>query len=419
MTKRKWLFVIPLVLLLVALPLLGACAPKAAPPTPALTPAAPPKPKLPEVFRMCVLPLGSLGYAISLPLGEALKAKTGIALRVIPGGSEVARVLPVRAGEAEFTFLHSGNAIWIANGIEDYAVEEWGPQPLRYVWAGSTGANTWVTRGDAGLRKVEDLKGKRILIVPGNVFFTRGQLGPLMFGGLSWEDVKLVSVPSSGAGFKAILEGTGDSMLLSTAGTGSYELQASKHGVYFIGFPFANKEGWLKLQSECPYIYPYICAVGAGLSKANAFEASGSFYFLGAYRQLPEDYAYTMTKGIWEGFDVYKDKHPNLIDWTHERCLAWQGLLHPYHDGTVKYFKEIKVWTPEMEAWQTKMVKQENDRLALWPEAQKMAADKKIALGSPAFKEFWEKLIKERKLFTMPEALLFEDADGKFTVKPR
>lgn len=415
MAKIRWLFVVPIVLLLVALPLLGACAPKAAPPA-LPVPPAPVKVELPKEFKFTVLPSGTLAYAVAIPLSEAIKTKAGITMRVIPGGTEVARVVPVRTGEAHFTMMTADGAMYFSCGLEDYAIEEWGPQPLRYVWVGSSGGAAFFTRGDAGLKKVEDLKGKRICTVPGSVKFERGQANALLFGGVRWEDMIKVPVPTSAVAHKAVMEGTADSALLSAIGAAAIEMHASKHGLRLVGFPYKEKERWATYQYQEPYRYPYTSTMAPGHSEANPIDIAGQHYFVGAYSRLPEDYAYTITKGLWEGYDIFKVMHPDLPAWSPERTTTYLTLLHPYHDGTVKYFKEIKVWTPEMEAWQKKMVKIEEDRIALWAEAKKMAEEKKIALGSVAFKAFWEKLLRERGLFPAPEVLVVEGADRKFTI---
>jgi len=356
----------------------------------------------PKEMITTALPMPSFGYTFCLAMGDAIKQKLGVRVRVVTGGSDLARVLPLRTKEAHFSAIVGHSAFYLSHGWYDYSAEEWGPQPIRCVWAGKD-IPAMVCRGDAGIKTMADLKGRRIVDVAGNVSFNATNRGFLAFGGLTEADVKIVIAPSSTAAWGHVIEGTGDSFNITPAAPKAKELEASRHGIYWIPTPKADAKGWKSLWEWCPFISPDIPKVGAGISKDKPTELASFPYLVVAYSSLPVEYAYAWTKGVWEGRNLWEDKHPAFkFYWTNDICTDYKRLSYPYHDGTVKFFKEVGVWTTAMERWQDKQVKLEEARLAAWGKAKKEAGEKKIKLGAPEFAEFYRKWQKEHDLISYP-----------------
>jgi TRAP transporter TAXI family solute receptor len=360
-----------------------------------------PAPELPKEMITTALPMPSSGYTYSLAMGDAIKEKLGVRVRVITGGSEVARILPLRTKEAHFSAVVGYSAFFLSHGWYDYSAEEWGPQPLRCVWQGITGS-AMVTRGNAGIKTMAELKGKRIIDVAGNLGFNIANRGFLAFGGLTEKDVRIVIAPSSTAAWGHVIEGTGDSFNIMPDAPKAFELEASRHGIYWIPTPKANVEAWKRLWKWCPFYSPYLQRDGAGISKDKPLELASMPYITVAYSNLPNEYAYAWTKGAWEGREMWVGKHPTLKWWTYDLCIDYKRLSYPYHDGTVKFFKEVGVWTPAMEKWQQNQVRLEAARLAAWGEAKKEAGKNNIKVGTSEFSEFWIKWQKEHEFISYP-----------------
>ena len=369
-----------------------------------------PKPKTPSQFIVCALPAGSVGYTMMMGIGKAVKEKAGVPLRLIPGGPDIARLMPTVRRKSHFSLLVGPSTYHIAHGLgPTYSREEWGPQPIRVVWDGTPGGSSMVTRGDAGIRTLADLKGKRIAVVPGHPMFEKhkwsSHAAVLAFANLTWDEVKAVPVTSSTAGFKAVLEGAADSMLLSTSASKAYELAASRHGIWYPPFPHGDKAAWQRLQKIAPYISPRVIDVGAGpqWEGGKTFEGVDFAYSVISYPFLDDDIAYSFVKAVWEGYDLYKDAHPELKYWNHERTTGYRRLVHPYHDGVVKFFKEAGVWTPAMAKWQKRQVMFERARAAAWDKAKAEARKLKIRIGKPKFSAFWRKWLIDNNLISYPE----------------
>ena len=105
-----------------------------------------------------------------------------------------------------------------------------------------------------------------------------------------------------------------------------------------------------------------------GISKEHQAKGIAYHYPIFCHESLDENIVYATTKAIAEGYDIYSLVHKMLKDWTLEMALAFakDKVPNAYHKGAVKYFKEIGKWTPEMEAWQQKILKDEAKRIAAW-----------------------------------------------------
>ncbi|MGQ0676116.1 MAG: TAXI family TRAP transporter solute-binding subunit, partial [Rhodospirillales bacterium] len=155
-------------------------------PTAALAQAKPPI-KLPETLAWSAYDVGSGGYNQAVAIGNALKNKLGVNLRVLPGKNDVSRTLPVREGKVQFAANGVGGAYLAQEGVYEFGAKEWGPQPIRsLVLNNSDAVLTIVTAKDANIKSMADLKGKRVAWVVGAPSLNQNITALLAFANLTW-----------------------------------------------------------------------------------------------------------------------------------------------------------------------------------------------------------------------------------------
>ena len=124
---------------------------------------------LPTVSVWTSYPTGTDYFTHASVIGGLLQAQHGRNVRVIPGRNDIARLTPLRTGRADDTM--GGIAIYDAQeGLYSFDVTEWGPQPVRVVLSNNnmgTGLALGAA-GDAGIASAADLRGKRVVWLPGN-----------------------------------------------------------------------------------------------------------------------------------------------------------------------------------------------------------------------------------------------------------
>jgi len=312
--------------------------------------------ELPKMITFTSYKVGSLGYTITSGFREAIERKTPMKVRVEPYDTDVSRVLPLRNKESELSILTGATGTCASYGIAEFGSKEWGPQPIRQVWRGMTLYVSLLTRGDSGIRYPKDLKGKRIPNVPGWPAGMLGTEGIMAFGNIGWKDV--VKVPISGyvAGLKGLIEGKVDVAFAATVTPLIKELEAGPHKAGWVLLPHKDKEGWARLQKRAPWITPGVCKRAPGLPKGMRMEIGQYPYSLWAYDHVDPDLIYAVVKALHEGYEIYKGMHRALALWTLEQAVKDPSPV-PYHEGAVRYFKEVGVWTPNMDRWQHEQLK--------------------------------------------------------------
>ena len=304
---------------------------------------------LPKVVACTSYGVGVAGHTVASGLGEAVTQRSPMSWRVEPYGTGIERLAPLKYEETEFTLITNVTAFLASQGLDEFSAEGWGPQPLHIVCMGAVVKPGMYVRGDSDIQSIADLKGKRLPDIKGNPTVMREIGAILAFAGLSWDDVQKVPVSGFGASMQAMLDGDIDAAMASIFSPKVKELASGPRGCRFLEMPAADKEGWKRVQAKMPAMFPATQAKVPGLDKA--VELFGITYSLYCYPWLGDEVVYHVVKAISEGYDIFKGSHPWLKQFTLKNMVRNASSL-PFHPGSVKYFREAGVWTPELEAYQ-------------------------------------------------------------------
>ncbi len=319
--------------------------------------------KLPNLITFTSYKVGSLGYTITSGFREAIEQLTPMKVRVEPYDTDMARVLPMRAGESEMAILTGATGTCASYGIAEFGTKKWGPQPLRQVWRGLSLYLSMLTRGDSGLMYPKDMKGKRIPKVPG---WPAGMLtieGCMAYANLTWDDVQAVPMSGYVDQLKGVIQGKVDVCYAATVTPTVKELEAGPHKAAWILLPHADKEAWKRVMAKAPWFTPVVCKKAPGLPKGMRMEVGGYPYSLWAYDHVDPDIIYAVVKAMDKGFDIYKGMHRAMPAFNIKGAVQHPSPV-PYHEGAIRYFKEAGVWTPQMDKWQAEQLKAFEQRVA-------------------------------------------------------
>jgi len=122
---------------------------------------------IPKIMTWTSYDVGSGGYMMVGHISTTLFEKYGVKIRVIPAGTDIPRVYPVRLKGAEVAF-HGLGSWQMQEGLVDYASSEWGPQPVRALYFAQHPGLSLGIRGDSPIKSWKDLKGKKIATFPGS-----------------------------------------------------------------------------------------------------------------------------------------------------------------------------------------------------------------------------------------------------------
>jgi TRAP-type uncharacterized transport system substrate-binding protein len=77
--------------------------------------------------------------------------------------------------------------------------------------------------------------------------------------------------------------------------------------------------------------------------------------YLAAGKSVPEPVVEAALKAIFENTDKLAPIHPLFVEWTRERAVDPEATI-PYHPGAVRFYKERKTWTADMEHAQQRLL---------------------------------------------------------------
>ncbi len=262
------------------------------------------------------------------------KKETKIRCSVESTGGSVYNINTIKNGELDFGIAQSDVVYQAANGTKKFEGKP--VKKLRSVMAIYPELFTLVTRKEAGIKTIMDIKGKRINL--GNPGSGNEATALSMF--------KALGMSKADLGFAGVLK----------AGEAPDALRDNKIDGYFymVGHPTANiKDASNSVDISITPINgekidafvkanPYFAQadVPAGLYKGvdTAVPTFGVKAVLVTSTDVSDKAVYTLVKAILENFDDFKKLHPAYANITKESLL--DGLSAPLHEGAKKYFKE-------------------------------------------------------------------------------
>jgi TRAP transporter TAXI family solute receptor len=340
--------------------------------------------KLPGTLAWTAYDVGTGGYNQAVAIGNALKNKANVNLRVLPGKNDVSRNLPLREDKVHFSANGVGGSYLAQEGLDDFGAKDWGPQRLRMLLLNNSDALLTITTAkDANIKTMADLKGKRVAWVHGAPSLNQNITALLAFANLTWNDVQKVEFGGFGAAMTGMINNQVDAAFASTISGQLYQLAASPRGVQYPIMDHKDKAGWERVKKIAPFFVPFMGTEGAGMSKERPVEAATYPYpVLITYQKQDAELVYNMTKAMYVLFNDYNGAAPGIGGWDLKRqVFDW---VVPYHDGAIRYYKEINVWKPEYQAHNDRLIKRQETLAQAWT-----AANRGAPSDEAAFHKHW------------------------------
>ena len=348
---------------------------------------------LPGMMTWSAFDVGSRGYVQGAAISNAMTKKYGTKVRILPSGTSVGRMMPLKTGAATYGLL-ADETYFAVEALYEFSYPDWGPQDLRVLLA-HPGPISLVTAAKSGIKTVKDVKGKRVGWIPGASTNNVKTEAFLAFAGLTWKDVQRVELPSYAAAGKGLTEGKIDAICYGITAPLMYELEASPQGIFWPEFPASDTEGWKRIQQLTPWVRPGKCDTGPGFKKGQFKEIPFYTYpQLVSYAKQDANEVYALVKAFDETFDMYKAADPELPEWAISKA-GKTPAGGPFHEGVVRYLKEKGVWTTESEQWNAKFLERVKKVQQAWKTAVQEASSKKIS--EKEFPDLWLNKRKEIK----------------------
>jgi len=330
-------------------------------------------PVLPKSMLWATYDVGSSGYVEASAVADAFGKTYGTRVRIMPSGTSISRLLPLKTGRVQYGWL--ANELYFATeALYEFSAQEWGPQDLRVI-AGRPSTFGMAVAGDSGIASMDDLRGKRVGRIKANPSINIKIQAMLAFGGLTWDDVEVVEVPSYGAMLKALVDGQVDAVGSTPTAATLYEMESSSHGLKWVPMPADNAEGWEKITRVASFFAPVDATAGAGLSKEQPAPIFSVRYpMITVYANADEDEVYNVIKALDQTYGLYSGATAATPAWDLKRA-GHPPADAPFHPGAIRYLKEVGIWTAADDAWNDKRLARLKAVQAAWEAASDAAAD--------------------------------------------
>jgi len=272
------------------------------------------------------------------PIGGAIanivtKFVPGVELTAESTGASVANLKMARQGEVDFLMGASNTSFAAYSGDDpfDDAVTN-----IRGVAALYPETFQFITRKSSGIKSINDLKGKKIVVgAPGSGTERTVKLVLSMYG-ITYDDITPEFL-SFGEGVTALKDRTVDCAVVGSGLPTAAVIDAAASMDIFL-VP-VDKEIFEKFSKEYPFLGSNIIPAGSYNGVNEDVFTVASPALLSAREDISEDVVYEIVKTIFEHLDVLVDTHAQGKNIKLETAL--NGMSIPLHPGAEKYYKEM------------------------------------------------------------------------------
>lgn len=262
----------------------------------------------------------------------------GIRVKVEASSGSVSNVNAIMGGDLEFGLVQSDRQYQAVNGLAEWK-QKGKQEDLRAVFSIHPECLTLVAAADAGIAKIEDLKGKRVNIGNPGSGHRQNAIDALTAAGIDYntdliaESVNAVEAPA------LLQEGRIDAFFYMV-GHPSGAIKEATAGARKVRFVPVAGPGIDKLIAGNAYYAR--ATVPAGLYPKAQNDADVETFgvratFVSSVR-VDDALVYTITREVFENFEHFKKLHPAYAMLTKAGML--EGQSAEIHPGAMKYYKE-------------------------------------------------------------------------------
>ena len=262
----------------------------------------------------------------------------GIRVKVESTAGSVFNVNAIMAGDLEFGLVQSDRQYQAINGLAEWE-QKGKQQDLRAVFSIHRESVTLVAAVDAGIAKIEDLKGKRVNIGNPGSGQRQNAIDALSAAGIDY-NTDLVAESVNAAEAPGLLQEGQIDAFFYTVGHPNGAIKEATAGARKVRFVPVTGPGIDKLVAGSPYYAKATIPVGRYPEVQNdadveTFGVKATFV---TSAKVADDVVYAFAKEVFDNFEQFKKFHPANAVLTKVSML--EGQSAQIHPGAMKYYKE-------------------------------------------------------------------------------
>jgi uncharacterized protein len=307
---------------------------------------------LPKVLNLATMPPGMIVNAQGVGIADISTKYTPMTIKVSTATNEMAWVPMTATKEIDLGVASSLpiRQAYLGTFVFESIAKKAGVKsfPLRLIGGGAPLLVNFMVRGDDPAQKISDLKGRRVVTFREGTHFDLYNKARLANGGLTLDDVKHVPAANPIESARAVMEGRADAGDVALGAPIVTEAAAKVNARFLPLDPSSKAVKRMKEFVEVAYVAEVPGGIFAGVPEPEYLMHMDTV--LVVRDDISETAVYAITKAIWE-HNAELVKKPGLMAWKTEKFLTTEPGV-PYHEGAIKFYKEIGVWTKKMDKFQ-------------------------------------------------------------------
>jgi len=304
---------------------------------------------------------GASVHMVQVGIGKAIEKHTPIESWIVqPLGGPKLWLPLMNQGKCDFANHNAADILNAFLGRGLYA--KMGPQHVRTVGAGHDYMFMFWTIPGKGIRSIADLKGKVAYTkMKANPMFDEMAKYQLGSTGLTVKNLKAsLSLSNIKEGSRDLIEGRVDAILYPVVPGAVMQINEAKGECLFVMLTKKQAE-YVAMNMEGYFIQDIAAGDRRFRNKSPVPNAICYQNAMFTPASKDPDIVYGVAKAIYGHSDEFADTHPAAKYWslTHRPV----SLAVPYHEGSIRYFKEKGLWTKEAQAYQEKMLQRQKQLL--------------------------------------------------------
>ena len=305
--------------------------------------------------------VGTSYYAMGTGIAKIITDNTPIRATILPYAGPDAWAPEFKSGDIALEVISAMDMYWAYTGTVNYT------EPIedtRLLLRGNLSNHcTMTVLESSGITSITQLAGKRVGYEYGGNKLTVNLIDAALASvGMTIDDCVAVPLADLSSAIRALQENRVDCIFTGSNTTPSAVQLDESNGIRVLPLGDLKPEDIADgvpenvqsvLDKYVPGATAMVCPAGGTVKEDTVLTAYP--IQMGVSAKLSEDDVYTIMKAIYENYESLADVHAWGAQWVPENYVI-KNFKVPYHDGAIKLYKEVGLWTDEAEATQNALL---------------------------------------------------------------
>lgn len=305
-----------------------------------------------QTLRIGTSSTGSVYYALAVAISKLLKEHGNLSSTVEPVGGSTPNVFAIGSDRVDIAITNSMASSNGYNGKGRFKK----PINVKLLVVGNPSLRQLIVRKGSGITKPAEIAGHTFIgkrpALPEIDMITQALFKVY---GIDPGKVRVIATAETNEAMDAFASNTADAGIIPGSAGAAYFQKAARDGtIAFMQIPETKIDAMMKILPK---------AVDKQLVPANTYPGQDQPYWafdmattlVASGKRVSEEVGYQVVKAVFDHSDEFKTYHSAAKDWTLQRTLHQAKI--PFHPGLIRYLKEKKLWTPEIEKEQAELAR--------------------------------------------------------------